>query len=46
MMRRVQKVVIVRLTINRTPLNQSDLSNFAPLTIIHYKTDISNLQGV
>ena len=32
-MRRVQKVVIVRLTINRTPLNQSDLSNFAPLTI-------------
>ena len=30
---RVQKVVIVRLTINRTPLNQSDSSNFAPLTI-------------
>ena len=32
--RRVQKVVIVRLTINRTPLNQSDSSNFAPLTIM------------
>ena len=37
--RRVQKVVIVRLTINRTPLNQSDLSNFAPLTI----TDINQI---
>ena len=31
--RRVQKMVIVRLTINHTPLNQSDSSNFAPLTI-------------
>ena len=31
--RRVQKVVIVQLTTNRTPLNQSDSSNFAPLTI-------------
>ena len=33
--RRVQKVVIVQLTINRNPLNQSDSSNFAPLTITY-----------
>ena len=31
--RRVQKVVIALLTINRTPLIQSDLSSFASLMI-------------
>ena len=35
---RVQKVVIVQLTINRTPLNQSHSSNFARLTIIKKTT--------
>ena len=32
--RRVQKLVIVQLPINRTPLNQSESRYFAPLAII------------